>query len=153
MLISLFRSRRYKRYRRDYGQGAFLEDYKTACLHTRKVRDLRSNVATHLRGSLLTSYRNEEKGNKLVSELIQSNPGSQAFYIKVDVALLKNVDNVCAELQRREKCINILFCTAGYMTLKGRTGEVSPVSESNFDDCGADPWTSRLRVLLEVPQI
>ncbi|KAK8209189.1 hypothetical protein M8818_003884 [Zalaria obscura] len=65
--------------------------------------------------------RNEEKGNKLVSELIQSNPGSQAFYIKVDVALLKNVDNVCAELQRREKCINILFCTAGYMTLKGRT--------------------------------
>lgn len=54
---------------------------------------------------------------------MESSPGSIAIYIKVDVSLLRNVDAVCEELRRREKKINVLFLTAGYMTLKGRNGE------------------------------
>lgn len=37
-----------------------------------------------------------------------------------DVALLKNVDEVCDELRRREKKINCLVLTAGYLSVRGR---------------------------------
>jgi len=66
---------------------------------------------------------------------MESNPGSVAIYLKVDVSLLRNVDAVCAELQRREKKINVLFLTAGYMTLKGRNGKFFriPLRKTNSD--------------------
>jgi hypothetical protein len=51
------------------------------------------------------------------------NPGSQAIFIKKDISVLKNVDEVCEELQRREKKINVLFLSAGYMSLSGRKGK------------------------------
>lgn len=53
------------------------------------------------------------------------NPGSKAIFIQKDISSLKNVDEVCLELQRREKKINILFLSAGYMSLSGRNGEFS----------------------------
>lgn len=54
---------------------------------------------------------------------MDSNEGSQAIYMKVDVSTMKNVDTVCEEIQKHEKKINLLFLTAGSMTLKGRNGE------------------------------
>lgn len=54
-----------------------------------------------------------------------SNPGSRATFLETDVSLLKNVDDVCAKMQHLEKEINVLFLTAGYMTLKGRNGGFS----------------------------
>lgn len=57
------------------------------------------------------------------------NSGSQAIFMKVDISLIKNVDAICEEIQKREKKINVLFLTAGYMTLKGRNGEsILPLS-------------------------
>lgn len=53
---------------------------------------------------------------------MDSNPGSTAIYLYVDVSKLKNIDAICEDIQNREKKINILFLTAGYMTLKGRNG-------------------------------
>ncbi|GAB7351061.1 hypothetical protein MBLNU459_g1540t1 [Dothideomycetes sp. NU459] len=72
--------------------------------------------------------RNAQKGLALASELMDSNEGSRAVFLKVDVCLIKNVDAVCQEIQRREKKINILLLTAGYMTLKNRTGRYLFVS-------------------------
>lgn len=67
--------------------------------------------------------RSVDKGKQLCRELEESSPGSKATYIEIDISLLRNVDKVCEEIQRLEKKINILFLTAGYMTLKGRNGE------------------------------
>ncbi|KAI4760901.1 hypothetical protein E4T52_07043 [Aureobasidium sp. EXF-3400] len=64
--------------------------------------------------------RSQDKADKLCKELEDLNPGSQAIFIKKDISILKNVDEVCEELQRREKKINILFLSAGYMSLSGR---------------------------------
>ncbi|KAI4741393.1 hypothetical protein E4T50_08181 [Aureobasidium sp. EXF-12298] len=64
--------------------------------------------------------RSQDKADNLCKELEDLNPGSQAIFIKKDISILKNVDEVCEELQQREKKINILFLSAGYMSLSGR---------------------------------
>jgi len=72
--------------------------------------------------------RSKEKADSLCKELEDLNPGSKAIFIQKDISSLKNVDEVCLELQRREKKINILFLSAGYMSLSGRKGEFSSSS-------------------------
>jgi short-subunit dehydrogenase len=72
---------------------------------------------------LTAILRSQDKADTLCKELEDLNPGSQAIFIKKDISILKNVDEVCEELQRREKKINILFLSAGYMSLSGRIGE------------------------------
>jgi len=41
--------------------------------------------------------------------------------VQSDITLLKNVDKACAEIQVAEKQVNLLFMTAGFLTLAGRT--------------------------------
>lgn len=43
-------------------------------------------------------------------------------FIKTDTSLLKNVDVACKEIATMESKINVLFMSAGYLTLKGRDG-------------------------------
>lgn len=68
-------------------------------------------------------YRGLEKAHRIINELKQTNPEGQCFFIKVDVSTIKNVDVACHEVQQREKSINILLVTAGYMSLEGRRGK------------------------------
>ena len=77
---------------------------------------------------LTIMFRSQDKADSLCKELEDLNPGSQAIFIKKDISTLKNVDEVCEELQRREKKINILFLSAGYMSLSGRKGELSSLT-------------------------
>lgn len=48
------------------------------------------------------------------------NPSAQPTFLQTDISLLKNVDSVCDEIAAKEKKLNLLFMTPGYMTLKGR---------------------------------
>lgn len=48
------------------------------------------------------------------------NPSSHPIFLKTDISLLKNVDGVCAQIAAKERSLNLLFMTPGYMTLKGR---------------------------------
>lgn len=48
------------------------------------------------------------------------NPSAQPSFLQTDISLLKNVDDVCKEIATREKKLNLLFMTPGYMTLNGR---------------------------------
>lgn len=55
------------------------------------------------------------------------NPEGEAIFLQKDISLLKNVDELCADLQRREPKIHCLFLTAGYMTLNGRKETVEGI--------------------------
>jgi hypothetical protein len=68
-----------------------------------------------------TLYRSEERGNKVVKALHELNPDGEAIFIQKDISLLRNVDELCDDLKKRERKIHCLFLTAGYMTLKGRS--------------------------------
>ncbi|SMR57204.1 unnamed protein product [Zymoseptoria tritici ST99CH_1E4] len=64
--------------------------------------------------------RNRERGERLCKTLHGLNSEGTAIFIQADVSLLKNCDELCEDLKRREKKIHFLILTAGYMTLKGR---------------------------------
>ncbi|USP82712.1 hypothetical protein yc1106_09986 [Curvularia clavata] len=64
--------------------------------------------------------RNATEANKIIQELQTINSASQVSFIQKDVSLLKNVDEACKEIKSKEKEVNILFMTCGYLTLKGR---------------------------------
>lgn len=82
--------------------------------------------------------RSQDVADKLCKELEDLNPGSQAIFLKKDISILQNVDEVCEDLQRREKKINILFLSAGYMSLSGRDGEFPHRAHLGSYDCVLD---------------
>jgi NAD(P)-dependent dehydrogenase (short-subunit alcohol dehydrogenase family) len=64
--------------------------------------------------------RNATEASKIMDELRAINSASQVSFIQKDVSLLKNVDEACSEIKSKEKHVNILFMTCGYLTFKGR---------------------------------
>ena len=68
-------------------------------------------------------YRNEDAANRIISELRAIQPDGQLTFIKKDLTLLKNVDEVCEEIKGKERKLNILFMTQGVLSLKGRDGD------------------------------
>lgn len=67
-----------------------------------------------------------------------------------DISLLRNVDEICADLKRRESKIHCLFLTAGYMTLKGRTETEEGIDRKMcVNYYSRIRWTLNLMPLLE----
>ncbi|KAF2725142.1 hypothetical protein K431DRAFT_317671 [Polychaeton citri CBS 116435] len=64
--------------------------------------------------------RSDQNGAEIVRELSDINSDCHATFIKADVSLIRNVDQVCADIMETENQINMLLLTAGYMTLRGR---------------------------------
>jgi NAD(P)-dependent dehydrogenase (short-subunit alcohol dehydrogenase family) len=64
--------------------------------------------------------RNQAEATTLINELQTLNPSSQLSFIKSDVSLLKNVDDACRQIKEKEPKVNLLFMTAGHLTLGGR---------------------------------
>lgn len=64
--------------------------------------------------------RNATEASRITSELQTLNPLSRVSFVQKDISLLRNVDAACAEIAQKEKAINLLFMTCGYLTLKGR---------------------------------
>lgn len=60
--------------------------------------------------------RSEEQGAKLTTQMRGANPQGEYVFLKKDLSLLANVDEVCKEIAAREKAINVLFMSQG--TLK-----------------------------------
>jgi NAD(P)-dependent dehydrogenase (short-subunit alcohol dehydrogenase family) len=64
--------------------------------------------------------RNEESANRIISELRDIESDGTYTFIKKDVSLLENVDQVCMEINQKEKKVNLLFMTCGIASMKGR---------------------------------
>ena len=68
------------------------------------------------------SCRNQEAAQRIERETKALNSDSTIHFIPSgDLTLLRNVDNVCRQIQAKEARVNLLFLTPGYLTLKGRT--------------------------------
>jgi short-subunit dehydrogenase len=67
--------------------------------------------------------RNQDEASRIQTEFQTLNPSSKIKFIKSDISLLKNVDKACAEIQTQESSINLLFMSAGFLSLNGRSGE------------------------------
>ena len=69
--------------------------------------------------------RSQEAADRIVLECEQINPGGRFEFIKGDVSILKNVDDVCGQIKKKEPAINILFQSQGTMAFKSSKAAVS----------------------------
>ena len=69
--------------------------------------------------------RSQEAADRIISELKNIQPEGQTTFLRKDLTLLENVDDVCNEIKAKEKKLNLLFMTQGTMSLKGRDGDRS----------------------------
>ncbi|KAI1041334.1 hypothetical protein LB505_002484 [Fusarium chuoi] len=53
--------------------------------------------------------RSQEAGDRLQLELKELNPEGEYVFIKKDMSLLKNVDEVCRDIKSKETSLNVLF--------------------------------------------
>jgi predicted ATP-dependent serine protease len=62
--------------------------------------------------------RSQESADRIIKEAQQLSPDSKFEFIKSDVSLIVNVDEVCRKIKSKETDINLLFETQGTMSFK-----------------------------------
>ncbi|KAI0102972.1 putative short-chain dehydrogenases/reductase [Nemania sp. FL0031] len=72
--------------------------------------------------------RSQEAANRIMGECQQLNPNGHFAFIRADVSLLKNVDDVCRQIHEKVSFINVLFESQGSMAFQSQTSEGLPVS-------------------------
>jgi short-subunit dehydrogenase len=65
--------------------------------------------------------RSQEAADRIIKECKQLNPDGKFDFIKSDISLLVNVDDVCRQIKSKETAINILFESQGTMSFKTST--------------------------------
>lgn len=72
--------------------------------------------------------RNEEEALKIIGDLRSLNGKAKIDFIKSDISLLKNIDESCKLIQKKEDKVNLLFISAGFTRLGGRDGTVQSIT-------------------------
>ncbi|CAM1504926.1 Fc.00g025170.m01.CDS01 [Cosmosporella sp. VM-42] len=67
--------------------------------------------------------RSQEAADRIIQECKQLNRGGTFEFLKLDVSLVKNVDEVCVHIKKKETAINILFQSQGSMAFEKVTPE------------------------------
>ena len=67
--------------------------------------------------------RSESNAGPWLTELRQINSKGKFNFIEADVSRIRNVDQACKEIMQKEKKLNLIFMTAGGISLSGRNGK------------------------------
>jgi short-subunit dehydrogenase len=62
--------------------------------------------------------RSQESADRIIKECAEQSKGCSFEFIKADIGLLKNVDDVCRHIKAKENSINILFLSQGTLAFK-----------------------------------
>ncbi|KAH7161247.1 hypothetical protein EDB81DRAFT_337854 [Dactylonectria macrodidyma] len=71
--------------------------------------------------------RSQEAGDRISQELKVLNPKGTYLFVKADMSLLKNVDEVCKDIKSKENAINILFMSQGTLRFGVDTADGLPL--------------------------
>ena len=66
--------------------------------------------------------RSKTSASHLLKELQTLNPQGTFNFIQSEISLIRNVDAVCDEIKAKEKKMDILFLSPGFLTFAGRQG-------------------------------
>ncbi len=61
--------------------------------------------------------RSEVAGDRIVSECKELNREGTFLFIKGEIGLMRNVDEICSQITDKEKVINLLFLTVGTLQM------------------------------------
>ncbi|KAK9318813.1 hypothetical protein V1517DRAFT_334515 [Lipomyces orientalis] len=78
----------------------------------------------------------------LLSELETLNPLGTFIFIETEISLIKNVDTVCAEIKGKEQKLDLVFLSAGYLSVAGRQE-----TSEGIDTFGSLAYYGRLRII------
>ncbi|GLA91218.1 hypothetical protein AtubIFM61612_005550 [Aspergillus tubingensis] len=63
--------------------------------------------------------RDQARASRIIEELRQIKPDSHVEFIKADVSLLREVDEVCMDIKKKEDRLNLLFLSPGTGSMNG----------------------------------
>ena len=69
--------------------------------------------------------RDQARASRIIEELRQIKPDSQVEFIKADVSLLREVDEVCMDIKKKEDRLNLLFLSPGTGSMNGPDGMIA----------------------------
>jgi hypothetical protein len=87
--------------------------------------------------------RNQSAGNNLLAKLKTLNPAGEYIFLQADTSLLTTVDDICQQIKRKEKSINVIFLSQG--TLKFGT-----TTEEGLHYAMAVTYYARIRFILNL---
>ncbi|KAH6667629.1 hypothetical protein B0J14DRAFT_602708 [Halenospora varia] len=88
--------------------------------------------------------RSQEAADRIVAECKVLNPTGQYIFVKADISLIRNVDQVCQDIRDNEKAINLLFLSAGVPAVDRR------VTSENIHLLAALNYYSRIRFIINL---
>ncbi|KAL2068063.1 hypothetical protein VTL71DRAFT_16161 [Oculimacula yallundae] len=75
--------------------------------------------------------RSTSAAERIIAECRIRNPEGEYIFMRSDVSLMKNVDEVCNTIKAKEKTVNLLFLSAGFPSIDGaETSEGLPLLTS-----------------------
>lgn len=89
----------------------------------------REFVRNTVRPTVYIVGRNKVEASRIIRELEKINPEAKINFLEKDLTLLRNVDSVCNDI-KKEKVVNLLFLSAGFLSMKGRDGTLD--SQAHF---------------------
>ena len=63
--------------------------------------------------------RSQEAGDRIAAECKALNVEGEYVFIKADTSLIRTVDDVCRDIKKKEKAVNLLFLSTGSLISKG----------------------------------
>jgi hypothetical protein len=69
--------------------------------------------------------RSQQASGRIISECKVLNPEREFIFLKNDVGLIRNVDELWEEIKTKEKNVNILFLSAGQISIEGKNQDVA----------------------------
>src|SRR5271156_6125078 len=69
--------------------------------------------------------RSKAKVQSFLYELEKLNPTGTFTFIETEISLIKNCDDVCEQIREKEKKVDFVFLSTGYLSFEGRNGTIS----------------------------
>ncbi|KAF9880835.1 hypothetical protein CkaCkLH20_01877 [Colletotrichum karsti] len=89
--------------------------------------------------------RNIASATATMEHLKTLNPSAKIHFIQSDLSLLNNVDAVCREIMEKETKINLVFLSAGFLSMNGRDE-----TKEGLDKMFSLQYYSRIRFILNL---
>ncbi|EPS39950.1 hypothetical protein H072_6406 [Dactylellina haptotyla CBS 200.50] len=76
--------------------------------------------------------RSQSSADRIISSLKPLNPDGHLEFIQADLTLLKNVDEATKQFTEKEKELNLLVMSQGFLTMGGRDGNTPTYTYPNY---------------------
>ncbi|KAJ5980194.1 hypothetical protein N7481_007492 [Penicillium waksmanii] len=88
--------------------------------------------------------RNKLEASRIMQELKEINSKAEIHFLECDLTLLRNVDHICNEIKEKENLINLLFMSAGFLSMKRQE------TSEGLDRMMAVQYYSRMRLVVNL---